>query len=353
LGAGSVVQFFERGVQKIDTQRVRLLLDRVRWDDLHALRYIADRRSFRSAAETMGISLNTVRARLARLEQSLGITLFARKKEGLEITAAGRSVLDIAESMFTVSEQLPRASGNRILARDGQLSICASEGIASFWLSPKLMALRDQLDGLLVSLDSFSDQSKLVPSEHDISIGFAQPADLDTVSFKIATVHMIPYASLDYLEQHGEPSSLDEISGHKCVQQLAPGLKYDILDHFLGSEATGAAVQYRVNSSFALLWAVTSGVGIAGLPTYVSTLSDQIRPVNLPIRLKFDLWASYHSSSRESQPVKTAIKWLKSCFDPVRYPWFMNHFVHPSEVGFFEFDQGTARMFDHLIDGCR
>jgi DNA-binding transcriptional LysR family regulator len=350
-GALADIQLSARGVRKIDTTKVTELLDRVRWDDLQTLRLLSSRRSFRSAAESMSLSVNTLRSRLDRLEKALATTLFARSSDGLELTADGRAVVDVAQSMYSASAQLPRGRGNRVLVHEEKLSICASEGVGTFWLTPRLLDLRQRLNGMTVSLDCFSDQSKLQPREHDISVGFERPTDPDAVSFRAATMHMVPYASHDYIARHGEPTSLDEIEGHKCIQQDAPGLNYDILQHFLGTESMKTVTQFRVNSSFALFWAVSSGIGIAGLPTYISGLSNRIRPLNMPIRLKFDLWISYHGSSRGSWPVRLGVDWLRDSFDSRRYPWFREAFVDPSDIDVEPLAVDSFGLLDHLVDG--
>lgn len=299
----------------------------------------------------MGLSINTLRSRLNRLEKALATTLFARSSDGLELTAEGRAVVEVAQTMYSASSQLPRGLGNRVLVHQDTLSICASEGVGTFWLTPRLLDLRQKLNGMTVSLDCFSDQSKLLPREHDISVGFERPADPEAVSFKAATMHMVPYASHDYIDSFGELTSLDDIAGHKCIQQDAPGLSYDILQHFLGTDSTKTVTQFRVNSSFALFWAVSSGIGIGGLPTYISALSNRIRPINMPIRLKFDLWISYHGSSRGSWPVRLAVDWLRDAFDARRYPWFREIFVDPVDFDVPPLAVDSFAQLDHLVDG--
>jgi DNA-binding transcriptional LysR family regulator len=299
----------------------------------------------------MSLSVNTLRSRLDRLEKALATTLFARRSDGLELTAEGRAVVEVAQSMYSASSQLPSGRGNRVLLREDALSICASEGVGTFWLTPRLLDLRQRLNGMTVSLDCFSDQSKLQPVAHDISVGFERPTDPDAVSFKAATMHMVPYASHDYIDRFGELLSLDDIAGHKCIQQDAPGLNYDILQHFLGTDSMKEVTQFRVNSSFALFWAVSSGIGIAGLPTYISALSNRIRPLNMPIRLKFDLWISYHGTSRGSWPVRLAVDWLRDSFDSRRYPWFREAFVNPSDIDLAALAVDSFAQFDHLVDG--
>jgi DNA-binding transcriptional LysR family regulator len=350
---GDVIQIPARGVQPIAHQEIVELVDRIRWDDLHFMRAIADATSLRQSASTLGISPNTVRARVARLERALGTTIFFRDRNGLKITAEGQAVLKIAIDMGAVSGNLLLGEGNNALVKQGEIRICASEGIGTFWLTPRLIQLKAALPDLLVSLDSFSDQNKIAPREHDISIGFTRPKDQEAVVAKVGTVHIMPFASEAYLKTYGEPKTLDEVMGHQCVQQDAPGLNYDALSMFVGTEEAKRVVSIRVSSSYSLFWAVASGTGIGALPTYIRAISKRVYPIALPIHLKFDLWMSYNRAARHSLPLRAAVDWVRASFDPVKYPWFADNFIHPDLFGDIIHDSQVVPIFDHLIDGAR
>ncbi len=350
---GNAIQIPERGVHPVEQEAIVALLDRVRWDDLHVLRAMAASPSIRRSATDLGLSPNTVRARISRLEEALGTTLFFRDRNGLRITDEGRVVVKVANEMRVASVNLPMGEGNNALVKSGEIRICASEGIGTFWLTPRLLQLKQALPDLLVSLDSFSDQTVISPREHDISIGFSRPNDQEAVVAKIGTIHVIPFASEAYIQSFGRPTTLNDISGHQCVQQDAPGLSYDALSLFLGAEETQRTVSIRVSSSYSLFWAVASGVGIGALPTYIRAISKRVYPVDLPIQLKFDLWMSYNRAARKSRPLRVAIDWLRASFNPTLYPWFAEQFVHPNEFGDIIEDSQVVPIFDHLIDGMR
>ena len=146
------------------------------------------------------------------------------------------------------------------------------------------------------------------------------------------------------------PSTLDELAGHHYVQQVAPGLKNEALELFLGSDMLRQFVTIRVSSSYALFWAVASGSGIGVLPTYIRSLSRRVVPIDIPVQLKFELWASYSRAYRHSESVRATMNWLRTAFNSARYPWFADHFVHPRDFGDLTGDSQVIPLFDHLID---
>ena len=100
---------------------------------------------------------------------------------------------------------------------------------------------------------------------------------------------------------------------------------------FIGQEAAHQTSTVKVNTSYSLYQGVLSGVGIGALPTYISALSSELHPLELPLQLKFDLWLSFDRSLKKSRTVRAAIDWLHDCFDARRYPWFGDKFLHPRD----------------------
>ena len=143
-GALSIaIQNSEQGVQAIEHPSFSELLANANWSDLHVLRGVAKASSMRRAAQHLGVSVNTVRARIARLEASLGTILFARRRDGLHVTEDGKAVLRVVEDMCCASEKLIHGQGNNILVRDGEIRICASEGIGAFCAHAALARTQD------------------------------------------------------------------------------------------------------------------------------------------------------------------------------------------------------------------
>jgi DNA-binding transcriptional LysR family regulator len=348
-----VIQNLERGEPVFEHSHIVALLDKVHWDDLSILRSVAEHASFRLAARHLSFSLNTVRSRISRLEATLQTTIFRRDRYGLHITENGRAVLQVADEMRRLSKQLPIGPGNGALVKDGEIRICASEGLAAFWLTQRLPLLQERLPGLIVTLDTCHGKGISSSDLHDIVIGYAPPTDQEAIVSKVGTVHMMPFASEDYLKVNGEPLNFEDVVGHKCVQQDSPGLNYDALKLFLGEEKMRQVVSMKVGSSYSLFSAVAAGIGIGALPTYIRAVSKRVTPISLPIHLKFDVWMSFNKFARDSQPTRQAIDWVRECFDSARYPWFRDKFVHPSQFEELIRDYQIVPSLDHLIDDGR
>lgn len=88
----------------------------------------------------------------------------------------------------------------------------------------------------------------------------------------------------------------------------------------------------RTNASTAHACAVEFGIGIGGLPTYVAAIGTDLIPVDIGVRHHVDIWMTYHPEARSISRVAFFIDWLRTLFDPKRYPWFGDEFIHPRDL---------------------
>lgn len=300
------------------------------WDDLNFFRSIAYEKSFRRAAAKLKLSVNTIRARVGRLEEALGMPLFARGRDGLTLSADGITALNIALDMEAASLRLIPGRPSDKMSVDGELKICCSDGIGEFWLVPRLESLQRRLP-VAVTFRCDFDQGRIHSPEHDICIGFTRPTNPDTIVCKIATIHFMLCASRDYLNRHANPQSIQELENHRFIVHDSYGLDFSALHNLVGEDAARRLIVIKTNTSGALNQAVESGLGIGALPTYLCTDSKSIQPIDLDLGLKSDLWLSFSRSSGTHQPVRDTIDWLKACFRLSDYPWFGESLICPGQ----------------------
>src|SRR5579864_6055464 len=138
--------------------------------------------SIAKACETLLLSQPAVSTQLKQLEKSLGSPLFERKKQRLYLTEQGRFVLDYAESIFEMGQELKdnlkgHPETTRVTVRVGILSgsprafghalvECVLDRFSSAYVNVRegpleklLMELKEQrLDVLLTSISIHSHE---------------------------------------------------------------------------------------------------------------------------------------------------------------------------------------------------
>jgi DNA-binding transcriptional LysR family regulator len=119
---------------------------------------------------------------------------------------------------------------------------------------------------------------------------------------------------------------------------------------FFGTQAMPGLVGIRTNTSSAHYWAIARGAGIGLLPTYARAMTRRVVPIDMELKLRRDILLVYHPDSRRSQVVQKAIEWIRHSFDPIRFPWFAEQFVHPNELETRLNDSEVVNLFDDLQD---
>jgi DNA-binding transcriptional LysR family regulator len=304
------------------------------WESVRVFLEVVRRGSFRSASDGLGMSVNFIRGRVAKLEDHYKVPLLTRHVDGVRLTAEGHHILAAAKHMEEAAFGLSRASNQTMPAIAGEVKLAVTEGLGTFWVAPRLIEFQRTYPGLLVDLKCEMRSADVLRLEADASIQLERPQSADLKVMKIGRLHSMPFVSPEYVEIYGMPKGQDDIrKNHRIVLQVADQTRtrelYD--QHGHGQDQVGF-VAMRTNVSSAHVWAVAKGAGIGWLPTYVPAVGGGLIPLDIGIQFQFDIWLTYHPDAKRIPRVKRMIEWTIEAFDSRSYPWFRDEFVHPRDL---------------------
>lgn len=102
--------------------------------------------SFGAAARELGTTQPAVSQRVAALEAELGVALFERRPGGAALTPAGAKLYAaVSEGLAAIDEAVAEARSAG--GRSATLTIATDFGFATYWLAPRLDALREATGG--------------------------------------------------------------------------------------------------------------------------------------------------------------------------------------------------------------
>ena len=306
-------------------------LDRISWDDLRVFVVVARTLSFRKAAITLRTSSSTIVRRMERLEESFGFRLFDRLPEGVGLTAEGRSVYTSAQQMERASHSL-RAQLEQDVTTRGTVRCSITEGLGTLWILPHVAQFSRTNPTTLIDLRCSMEVADVLRMEADVAVQLEKPDRPDVKAVRLGRMHIYPFASRGYIETYGLPKTREELAHHRIVHQQGSQVEEGVVQRILGIPNIDGLVALRTNGSFVHLCAVELGMGIGGLGTYIAAIGTDLVPVDLGIRHQVDIWMTYHSDARSIRRVAVFIDWLRTLFDPKRYPWFGDEFIHPREL---------------------
>lgn len=307
------------------------LLDRISWDDLRVFVVVGRTLSFRKTAAALRTSSSTVARRMERLEETLGLRLFNRLPDGVDLTEEGRSIYATAQQMERASHSL-RAQLDRNISTRGMVRCSVTEGLGTLWILPQLARFNRAHPNTIVDLRCSMEIADVLRMEADVAIQLEKPDRADAKAVRLGRMHVYPFASPRYIASYGLPRSLAEVRHHRVVHQHSPQVEQAAWQQMLDPPTIEGVVALRTNASTALACAIEFGLGIGPLPTYIVAIGTDLVPVDLGVRHQVDIWMTYHPDARSTPRVSVFIDWLKTIFDAKKYPWFGDEFIHPREL---------------------
>ena len=115
----------------------------MRLRNLNSFIKVATLGSFHGAAAQLHASQPAISARIATLEEDLGVKLFKRDQSGTKLTARGRQLLPYAERLVAISNEM-KAQLQDDAPQQGIFRIGIADTVAHLWLRDLLRVWREQ-----------------------------------------------------------------------------------------------------------------------------------------------------------------------------------------------------------------
>lgn len=275
--------------------------------------------NFTQAADRMGLTKSAVGKSIARLEQRLGVKLFHRTTRLTRLTADGEAYLSACTSAMEeiTAAQAALSSSNQVL--NGRVHIDMPVAFGRRVVLPALVEIARPHPGLQLSLTFTDATSDLLQEDVDIAIRFGTLKDTShLVARRLATQPRVICASPGYLRDHGEPTTLSELSAHRCVVGAlrGPPMVWLVKDQGVEKRVTPPAT-HQISDGEAMVDAVTQGLGLAQLP--ISMVREHLGDGRLRLVLheyagsRIDIHAIWPKRAHLSPRVRYIVDGLMDC----------------------------------------
>lgn len=198
------------------------------WDKLRVFYFVAKHLSFSKAAIKLYTTQSSLSRKIIILERQLKVQLFYRNSRGLEMTEAGKEWYELAKKFIL---ELERAqSMNNSNQPRGIFRISSTRGALENWLSLILGKLIKQYPNVDFEFIGHFEELDLFSGEANVAI-FPTQKRQEGLSYKhLFDRHWGLFASEKYLEQYGEPKTVEDLNHHKIIG-MAPTFQYYPQDH--------------------------------------------------------------------------------------------------------------------------
>lgn len=127
------------------------------------------------AARELGMTQPDVSYQIKRMEERLGVSLFARRARGVEILPEGRILYEaVRQGLNKIGEAIQQIKRKQ---RMPGLRIATDYGFAAFWLMPRVANFRPKYPNVDVRITASSMLQPLDHREADIAVLFGSRED--------------------------------------------------------------------------------------------------------------------------------------------------------------------------------
>ena len=275
------------------------------WSDIRIFLAILDHGSLVAAAELLALTQPTVGRRLAALEDRLGTPLFVRSGRRMQLTDSGKAILDSARRMETEMLAIERTIEVQAKGLCGEVTVSATEGTGTEWLTPVLFEFHQQYPDIMVKVQIENRTVDLVHREADIALRLGRPTQPNLIARRLVTVGFGLYASKEYLQRMGPVDSIASLAEHRLVGLDTFGARIKLIVGSLQDEEVAGRFVYLTNSPTAQLSAVRAGFGIGMLSHRWAVMAPELQRVledYMPGEV--DLWLVTHEELRHSARIR-------------------------------------------------
>jgi DNA-binding transcriptional LysR family regulator len=239
-------------------------------DDLAAFAVLIDAGSFTLAAQQLGCSKGQLSKRISQLEAQFSVVLLHRTTRRLSLTAAGSALLPQARALVVQVEHARQALARLKDDMAGPVRMTVPVSLGETFFDALLLEFSRDYPQVQIELELNNSYRDMARDGFDLAIRSQVGNHERLVAKPVLNWHEITCASPAYLEQHGEPSTPQQLVEHQCL----------LNSHYSGREEWLYHRQHelhrvRVSGPFAsnhyslLKKAAVIGAGIARLPSYM------------------------------------------------------------------------------------
>ena len=277
---------------------------------------VASAGSFTGAALALGLGQSAVSHAVARLERSLGVELFERRRDGVVPTAAGQALVDrVTPALAEIDAAVDAAMQS---PADGTVTLSVSTSLAAHWLTPRLPEFKLAHPDIELRVLTTDTDREVGRDDADlwIPLGPVDDPSLDSVPF--CAERLIPVAAPELATslEATDPVSLRSAPLLHLEERYRSRFDWQRWFEHHGIGVEGGLPGDRSNDYSLVLLGALAGTGVAlGWEHIVRELLDEGRLV--AVGPSVETGVAFPLLARRNRPLAPAAQTLRA--------WLLTH----------------------------
>ncbi len=182
----------------------------------------ADAMSFSVAARGLGLTPAGVSRAIGKLEENLGVGLFARTTRSVRLTEEGQLLYERSSETMNALREVEDVLQGRQSEPRGALHISVPSTYGHFRLIRALPGFARKYPALTLHVSIANRNINLIDDGFDAAVRLGELADSRMISKKLEDARVGFYASPAYLKARGHPRSIADLKSHACIPFVLP-----------------------------------------------------------------------------------------------------------------------------------
>ena len=248
-------------------------------DQVETFLAVATFGGFHRAAEALRVSQPAVSARIKALEESLGVTLFARSRSGLSLSDAGKTLRPYAEQLLKTASLARQAVHELRPGSSGPLQIAAALSISVYFLPDVLKLFQGAHPHVAIEIrPGHSKQVLEMVLAEEAEIGLArslQHPEVETLSLRDDPLLLVAHTSQG--PKYAKRARLEQVAGWPLIFYERASSDWALTNSLFRRAGHVPNVAYEVDSIETAKRMVERGLGLAFLPQLAVSRELQAR----------------------------------------------------------------------------
>lgn len=224
---------------------------------------VAERGSFRRAAEALDISLSYASRRVRALEDQLEVQLLARTTRRVELTAAGQDYYARLAPLWRGLQALERET-MADTEPSGRVRIALPLSFGLRRLQPLVTSFLQRWPDVVI--DASFDDRLTDPLDYDVTVRGGQLADSSLKARRLCGIRGVLAAAPSYLAAHGTPARPQDLSDHQAVVYT----NFQSIEGWrVGRARVRPVARYLADNGDVLVQAAVAGIGVVYQPDFL------------------------------------------------------------------------------------
>jgi DNA-binding transcriptional LysR family regulator len=179
---------------------------------------VAEERSFRAAADRMGVTRSAVSQTIRKLEETVGIALVHRTTRSVALTEAGeRLYAEAAPALLDMQSALDGVANFSGTPR-GRLNLAVSSIAEGFLSGPLLASFLDKNPDVKMHVTVTDEEFDIVAQGYDAGVRLGEVIAQDMIAVPVSgELRQLAVASPAYIKRRGMPRHPTELANHRCI----------------------------------------------------------------------------------------------------------------------------------------